>query len=176
MTVHGESIVFIGMPGAGKSTIGVLLAKELAREFVDTDLLIQVDAGKTLQDIVYESDYRHLRQLEEATILTLNCDRHVIATGGSVIYSDTAMQHLKSLGQVVFLDLPLADVETRVENFSTRGIASPEGQNLADIYAERQPLYQRHANITIDCRGKTPAQIVSEVIYEEGGQYADKDA
>ncbi|WP_339897808.1 shikimate kinase [uncultured Gilvimarinus sp.] len=176
MTVHGESIILIGMPGVGKSTVGVLLAKELAREFVDTDLLIQTHAGKTLQDIVYDVDYSHLRELEEATVLSLECDRHVIATGGSVVYSEAAMGLLKSLGQVIFLDLDLAGVEARVDNFSTRGIASPTAHGLSDIYAERLPLYQRHADITIDCRGKTPAQIVSEVIYEEGGQYADKDA
>ncbi|BFM20603.1 shikimate kinase [Gilvimarinus japonicus] len=176
MTVHGESIILIGMPGVGKSTVGVLLAKELAREFVDTDLLIQTHAGKTLQDIVYDADYQHLRELEEATVLSLVCDRHVVATGGSVVYSEPAMGLLKSLGQVVFLDVDLAEVQRRVDNLSTRGIASPDGHGLADIYAERLPLYQRHADITIDCRGKTPAEIVSEVIYEEGGQYADKDA
>jgi shikimate kinase len=173
---HGESIVLIGMPGVGKSTVGVLLAKELAREFVDTDLMIQTREGKTLQDIVYETDFQHLRALEEAEVLALNSDRHVIATGGSVVYSDRAMQRLKALGQVVFLDLDFNTLQGRIENFSTRGIASPANQNLDEIYTERLPLYRRYADITIDCRGKELPQVVAEIIYEEGGQYADIDA
>jgi len=176
VTLHGESLILIGMPGAGKSTIGVLLAKELAREFVDTDILIQTHAGKTLQNIVSDSDYRHLRELEEATVLSLDCNRHVIATGGSAVYSEPAMAQLKGLGQVIFLDLDLAEVAARVEDFSTRGIASEEGFSLADIYAERLPLYRRYADITIDCRGKSAQQVVNEIIFEEAEQYADIDA
>ncbi|WP_020209422.1 shikimate kinase [Gilvimarinus chinensis] len=173
---RSDSIILIGMPGAGKSTIGVLLAKELAREFVDTDLLIQTHAGKTLQDIVYESGYLHLRQLEEATLLQLNCDQHVVATGGSVVYSDAAMSLLKSLGQIVYLRLPEQDLTSRILNMSTRGLAKPADQSFSEVYAERVPLYEKYADITIDCRDKTPSQIVDEIIYQEAEQYAAVDA
>lgn len=173
---RSDSIILIGMPGAGKSTIGVLLAKELAREFVDTDLLIQTHAGKTLQDIVHEAGYLHLRELEEATLLQLTCSSHVVATGGSVVYSDAAMSLLKSLGQVVYLQLPEQELTARIHNMSTRGLAKPAEQSFSEVYAERVPLYEKHADLTIDCRDKSPAQIVDEIIYQEAEQYADMDA
>ena len=176
MVANGDSIILIGMPGAGKSTAGVLLAKELARQFVDTDLLIQTHTGKTLQDIIYDADYLHLRELEEATLLQLECTNHVIATGGSVIYSDAVMKLLRSLGQIVYLALPESELVTRIHNMDSRGIAKPKEQSFSELYAERVPLYQRYADITIDCSGKTPSEVVSEIIFEEGEQYADIDA
>lgn len=170
------SIVLIGMPGVGKSTVGVLLAKELARDFIDTDLLIQTHAKKTLQDIVHENGYQHLRELEEAIILTLEADNHIISTGGSAIYGANGMKHLARSGQIVFLDLPLADLESRIHNMESRGIAKPGDHSFADVYAERVPLYRQFANITIACQGKSAIDIVQEIIYEEAEQYADADA
>ncbi|MDO3385105.1 shikimate kinase [Gilvimarinus sp. SDUM040013] len=175
-STRDTSIVLVGMPGVGKSTIGILLAKELAREFVDTDLLIQVHAKKALQDIVHENGYQHLRELEEAIILTLDVSNHVVSTGGSAIYGENAMAHLAKAGQIVFLDLPLSDLEARIHNMEARGIAKPDGQSFADVYAERVPLYRKYADITIQCRGKSPVAVVQEIIYEEGEQYADADA
>lgn len=164
------------MPGAGKSTLGVLLAKELAREFVDTDLLIQNHAGKTLQDIIYENGYVHLRELEEATVLTLALDNQVVATGGSVVYGAGAMQHLSKLGQIIYLELPLEDLAGRIHNMDSRGIARPEGQSFEDVYKERAPLYRHYADITINCRGKSPAEVVQEIIYAEAETFAGEDA
>lgn len=172
----GNSLILVGMPGAGKSTVGLLLAKELVKAFVDTDILIQTREGKALQDIVYDSGYQRLRELEEQVLLECRYLNHVIATGGSVVYSEAGMNHLKSSGRVVFLDVPLEELERRVHNFSTRGIACPPGQNLADVFKERRALYQRYADIVIDCGRKNQDQVVSEVIYSEGEQFADMDA
>nr|WP_036187355.1 shikimate kinase [Marinimicrobium agarilyticum] len=172
----GNSLILVGMPGAGKSTVGLLLAKELVKAFVDTDILIQTRAGKALQDIVYDNGYQHLRELEEEVLLECRYLNHVIATGGSVVYSDSGMNHLKRSGRVVFLDVPLEELERRVHNFSSRGIACPPGQNLTDVFKERRSLYQRYADIVIDCGEKNQDQVVSEIIYSEGEQFADMDA
>lgn len=172
----GSSLVLVGMPGAGKSTVGLLLAKELVKEFVDTDVLVQVREGKSLQDIVLDHGFQYLRELEESVLLESRFGNHVVATGGSVIYSEAGMQHLKRAGRVVFLDAPLAVLEQRLHNFSYRGIAGPPGQTLAQLYDERLPLYRRHADITIDCGHKTPDQVVSQLIYQEAEQFAEIDA
>ncbi len=173
---RGDSLILIGMPGAGKSTIGVLLAKELAKGFVDTDLLIQEREGKSLQDIVREAGYQRLRKVEEEVLLDVNYPRHVIATGGSAVYSDSAMRHLKTLGRVVFLDVPLEELEDRIRDYAGRGIACPPDQSLGAIYGERFELYQKYADIIVDCGAKKQNDIVSEIIYEEGEWYAEMDA
>ncbi|WP_347332488.1 shikimate kinase [Marinimicrobium locisalis] len=172
----GNSLVLVGMPGAGKSTVGLLLAKELVKAFVDTDILIQTREGKTLQDIVHDHGFQHLREREEEVLLECQYLNHVIATGGSVVYSERGMNHLKRSGRVVFLDVPLEELERRVQNFSSRGIACPPGQSLADVFEERRALYQRYADIVVDCGRKNQDQVVSEIIYSEGEQFADVDA
>jgi len=172
----GDSLILVGMPGAGKSTIGLLLAKELVKEFVDTDLLIQLREGKALQHIIIDHGYQHLREIEEQVLLDTDYRNHVIATGGSVVYSDAGMQHLKRSGRIVFLDVPLAELERRVHNYASRGIACPPEQTLQDLYDERRALYQRYADITIDCQGKSQDALVGEIIYAEAGQFADGDA
>ena len=176
MAGKGENLILIGMPGVGKSTIGLLLAKELVKTFVDTDLLIQAREERALQDIIFEADYLHLRQIEEAILLGLSGKNQVIATGGSAVHSEAGMNYLKSMGQLVFLKLPMEDILGRISNPDTRGIAKPKSQSFEQMFAERQPLYHAHAGITIDCRGKTPAEIVSEIIFEEGEYFAEKDA
>ncbi len=148
-----RNIVLIGMAGAGKSTVGVLLAKRSARDFVDTDVLIQARAGRPLQQIVDGDGYLALRAIEEQTLLGLELEGHVIATGGSAVYSEAAMAHLGQHGVRVLLDLPLAEVERRVSDIGSRGLARRPGQSLADLYRERLPLYRRHADITVDCEG-----------------------
>jgi shikimate kinase len=152
-TVTG-SIILIGMPAAGKSTLGVILAKELGMDFVDTDLLIQVKAGKTLQQIVDEQGYLALREIEEQVLLELAPGKHVISTGGSAVYSEAAMEKLKSMGAVVYLDTPLPVLEQRLANFATRGIARRPEQSMQDLFIERTALYKRYADITVDCNSE----------------------
>lgn len=146
-----SNVALIGMPGAGKSTVGVILAKYATMDFVDTDLLIQVDEGRTLQQILEEDGYLQLRQIEEQVVLSLDCEQHVIATGGSVVYSPTAMQHLRANSICVFLDAPYKTLRLRVTDLDTRGIASAPGQNFHDVYVERIELYRQYADVTVDC-------------------------
>ncbi|MBS3803540.1 MAG: shikimate kinase [Oleiphilaceae bacterium] len=144
-----SNIVLIGMPGSGKSTVGVLLAKQATLAFTDTDLIIQASRGRSLQDIVDGDGYEILRQIEEQALLSVNVSNHVIATGGSAVYSAPAMAHLKSQGLVVFLDVSLATVERRIGNFSLRGISKRKDQSLAELFDERHELYLRYADVVI---------------------------
>ena len=151
------------MPGSGKSTVGVLLAKVLAWDFVDTDLLIQRRADRTLQTILDQDGYLALRQLEAEVLLGLKCTSCVIATGGSAVYSAAAMAHLKTLGPLVFLDVDLDEIERRVTNFTTRGIAKSPDQTFAEVFTERLALYRQHADITIAAAGYSQEQVADLV-------------
>ena len=159
-----NNLILIGMPGAGKSTLGVQLAKQLGFEFVDTDLLIQMSENKLLQDILEETDYLNLRSIEERLLLGLDVQSHVIAPGGSAVYSEAGMAALKSLGPVVFLDVKMQDLVNRIGDYSKRGIASDQSQRFADIYMERLPLYRKYADISIDCSGKSQSEILEELM------------
>lgn len=165
-----QSIILIGMPGAGKSTVGVLLAKALGMDFVDTDIEIQKHAGETLQSILDERGYLALRQIEEQVLLALDAENKVIATGGSAVYSDAAMHYLKQHGMVVFLQIPPSEVRRRVRNFDTRGIARAPQQSLQELFEERDRLYRKHAVFTVHCRGKRPERIV-DIIVEQYQRY-----
>lgn len=156
-------VVLVGMPGAGKSTLGVLLAKDMMKDFIDTDVLIQVRANQSLQSIVDNSGYMMLRELEEQVLLDLSLTNHVIATGGSAVYSSAAIDHLKKLGSVVYLKASLEEIKRRVENLPKRGIAGPPGITLEKLYEERAPLYEGVADVTIDSDGKTPEQVIEEI-------------
>lgn len=149
MVPDSRNLIFVGMPGSGKSTVGVLVAKRLGLGFVDTDLLIQQTAGFTLQDIVNQKGYLALRQVEEQVLLGLDVQKHIISTGGSAVYSDAAMKHLKTGGLVVFLDISLKTVEARIGDYSLRGISKRPEQSLVELYEERSALYSRYADITI---------------------------
>ena len=151
MTAAHKSIVLIGMPGAGKITIGILLAKELGLDFIDTDISIKVRWGETLQQITDESGYMVLRDYEEQVLLSENIDHKVVATGGSAVYYDAGMARLKASATVIFLDVSLPALQQRVTNFDTRGIARRPEQSFEDLFAERSLLYQRYADIRIDC-------------------------
>ena len=151
-----NNVTLIGMPGAGKSTVGIILAKNCGFGFIDTDVLIQINQQKTLQHILDESDHLALRDIEEKEILKLNIENHVIATGGSAVYSAKAMEHLRSISTVVFLEISIEQVQKRVLNFATRGIAKAKDQSLKELFQERQQLYKRHAQFTID--GNTAPQ------------------
>ena len=158
-----SNVVLIGMPGAGKSTVGVILAKHTARDFVDTDVLIQTSERRPLQEILDEHGHMILREIEERILLSLDLDNHVIATGGSAAYSGKAMRHLKESGIVVFLQVSFAEIRERVPDFATRGIARAPDQSLADLFEERHVLYKKYADLTIDCEGLNQEQ-VSETI------------
>lgn len=145
-----DNIILIGMPGSGKSTLGVQLAKSLGLNFIDTDLLIQSQQGKLLQTILDEQGYQVLRELEKQTLLDLQLNHDLVSTGGSAIYSDAAMRHLAAQGKIIYLDVSFEELKKRINNESSRGIARPVGQTLADVYAERVPLYKKYADITID--------------------------
>ena len=156
-----SSISLIGMPGAGKSTIGVQLAKATARDFVDTDLLIQLREQKPLQQIMDETDYLNLRRIEEEVLLSVDYPNHVIATGGSAVYSEAGMATLKQLGPVVFLDVELEELKARIKDYETRGIAKHPEQSFAELFEERNRLYRRYADHTITCAGKTQEELVA---------------
>jgi shikimate kinase len=164
MEKSDSNIVLIGMPGAGKSTVGVILAKRTSRDFVDTDLLIQITQKRSLQDIVDNDGYAALRDIEEAALITLSVQNCVIATGGSAVYSSSAMTRLKSVGRVVFLDVDLPVLEARVHDFATRGLAKRPDQSFADLYCERSALYTKYADITIKCGKLTQEEVCSEII------------
>ncbi len=176
MNPYHQSLILIGMPGAGKSTLGLLLAKNLAKDFIDTDLLIQLEHRKTLQDILHQQGYLALREQEEKVLLNAHYPNHVIATGGSAVYSQVAMNHLKQFGPVVFLDLGLDALEKRITNMDSRGIARPAGQSFAEVYSERRPLYLRYADIVIDCSDKSADEILDEIICQEANAFAAADA
>jgi shikimate kinase len=144
-----SNIVLIGMPGSGKSTAGIILAKRTSRNFIDTDIIIQLRDGRSLQDIVNSGGHMALRRIEEDAILSVNCQNHVIATGGSAAYSHAAMSHLKRNGIIVFLETRLETLQSRIRDYDTRGLAKRPDQSFADLFAERSALYQRYADITI---------------------------
>ncbi len=159
-----STISLIGMPGAGKSTVGVLLAKALGFDFVDTDLLIQSTEAATLQQIINREGYLALRAIEERVILAHRFSNTVISTGGSVVYSKAAMLHIKSTGPAMFLDVPFQEIHSRVNNLDDRGIARSESQTLEDVFHERQPLYKIYADITVPASGGTIEDTVAAVI------------
>jgi shikimate kinase len=153
MHASPSNIVLIGMPGSGKSTVGVLLAKRTGKAFVDTDLLIQMQTGRSLQDIVDRDGYLELRRIEETALLDLSCRDMVIATGGSAVYSDKAMEHLRKDGIVIFLKVGLETLATRVSDYETRGLAKRPDQTIDDLFEERCALYRKYADVTIDAEG-----------------------
>ncbi len=163
-TIDRTSVVLIGMPGAGKSTLGVLLAKALALDFVDTDVLIQLREGRTLQQILDAADYLRLRAIEEETILAAEPRRCVVATGGSAVYSRRSMEHLRSFGPIVFLDVPLDELERRITNFASRGIAADPSQSLEALFEERRALYLEHADLRIDVASQRPEKLIDEIV------------
>ena len=146
-----DNIILIGMPGCGKSTVGVLLAKRLGYRFIDSDLLIQEEEGKRLFEILRDDGNEYFVAAENRVNAAIKAERTVIATGGSVIFGKEAMQNLKSIGRVVYLRLELEEIERRVNNLKTRGVLMKEGQTLADVFKERTPLYEKYADITVDC-------------------------
>lgn len=163
MLAPETNVVLIGMPGAGKSTVGVLLAKALSREFLDTDVCLQGCEQRRLHEIIAAEGLDAFRAIEERHVLELACRRTVVATGGSVVYSARAMQHLKRDGVVVYLEVPLAVLRRRLGNLKARGVVMAAGQSLEDLFAERLPLYRQYADVTVSCAGLGHEAVVAAV-------------
>ena len=161
---HFEHIFLIGMPGSGKSTVGVLLAKSLGWEFLDTDLAIQTRQDMTLQEIVDRHGYQRLREVEAETICSINVEHTVVSTGGSAVYDHGAMEHLLQKGLAVFLDVNLAELERRVGDFSARGIAKRDDQTFEDLFDERGALYRRYAQVTLPWVDESPEETVERIV------------
>ncbi len=158
-----KNLILIGMPGSGKSTVGVILAKAMTRPYLDSDILIQLRENRSLQDIVDSDGFMVLRDIEEQTLLDINCENHVIATGGSAAYSSKAMEHLKKNGIVIFLDASLDTLKARIHNYETRGLAKRPEQSFADLFRERFELYTRYADIIIDSNSRTQDQVCDDI-------------
>ena len=158
-----DNIILIGMPGSGKSTVGVVLAKALGLGFVDVDLLIQAREGALLQELIDRHGVERFLELERDAVLSLNCRGKVIAPGGSCVCREESIAHMRALGTVVYLSLPLEDVEGRIHNLSSRGIALSPGQTLADVYRYRAPLYEKCAHITVPAGGRSLTETVEDV-------------
>lgn len=162
-----KNIVLIGMPGAGKSTVGVVLAKRLGLDFVDSDLVIQQQEGKLLHQLITEQGLDGFLETENRINAALTPKLpSVIATGGSVIYGREAMEHFSQIAAVIYLKLTLSTLKTRLGDLNERGVALKEGQTLESLYEERIPLYQHYAEITINCEGKEIREIVEEIASE----------
>lgn len=157
------NIVLIGMPGAGKSTVGVVLAKRLGMDFVDTDVLIQVLSGRRLQEIIESEGLAAFRRIEERMLLDLETSRSVVATGGSVVYSTAGMRRLRERGLLFFLDVPLDELAKRVRNMDSRGIVIDPGEDFAGLYRRRLPLYRRWADREVDGAAGSVEEIAARI-------------
>ena len=159
-----SNIILIGMPGAGKSTIGVLLAKSMGYNFLDTDLIIQSQQKKKLQQIIDEEGIDAFLKCEERALTSIDFDCTVVATGGSAIFSEKGMEHLKKEGVCVYLKVDEQELIKRLSNIKTRGIACRKGETVAEIIEERRAYYEKYADVTINCEGATAEQMVERII------------
>ena len=167
-----KNIVLIGMPGCGKSTVGVVLAKILGYRFLDSDLVIQEQEDRLLSDIIEQEGVDGFNEIENRINASINVRKTVIATGGSVVYGKDAMEHFKDIGIIVYIKLPYDDIKHRLGDLAKRGVSIKEGQTLRDLYNERLPLYEKYADIIADERGLTISQTamyIKEQIYSRYG-------
>lgn len=158
------NIVLIGMPAVGKSTVGILLAKQLGTGFLDTDILIQTEEKQTLAEIIAEKGIPAFLAIEEKHLLRLDLENHVIATGGSAVYSETAMKHLAETGIIVYLEIGLDILNRRLSSLDDRGVIRAPGQDIQSLYFERTPLYNRHADIRISCGSGGPQEVIAQLV------------
>ena len=158
-----RNVVLIGMPGSGKSTIGVLLAKNLSCQFLDSDLVVQEKIGSRLQDYIDKYGSAAFDEMEDQVNAGIDVENTVIATGGSAVYGENAMRHFKEIGTVVYLRVSFEDLLERIPNFESRGISIPEGMTFQDLYNERIPLYERYADITVDAGKKEIWSAVEDI-------------
>ena len=166
-----DNIILIGMPGAGKSTVGVILAKRLGFQFFDTDLLIQAREKKRLQQIIDNQGLEYFRQIEEQVISNLQVERSVIATGGSVIYYPQGLTALRATGHCIYLQVSLAGLEQRIADMGQRGLVMAAGQTFADLYYERTPLYQQYAAVSVNCDNLNAEQCAASIEAEIGARW-----
>jgi shikimate kinase len=164
MKKRKSNIILIGMPGSGKSTVGVILAKLLAKRYLDTDILLQNLEKRSLQDIVDKDGHMALREVEQKVLLGIRCRNHIIATGGSAAYSESAMMHLKRNGIVVFLHADLPALKRRIHNYETRGLAKRPDQSFRDLFEERLVLYEKFADITVKSSNLTQDQVCDVIV------------
>jgi shikimate kinase len=170
-----SNLILIGMPGAGKSTVGRLLAERLQRPFLDTDALIEASHGLRLPELIAQRGLGGFRQAEEAVLVGLSAQEAVIATGGSVVYSEVGMATLRRLGVVVFLHCPLAVLAARVGDPAARGMVIEPDQSFEALYRQRLPLYRRYADVEIDCGDEPPATVAERVLAAvNAGRCADR--
>ena len=161
--LNKKNIVLIGMPGAGKSTVGVVLAKNMGLRFLDSDICIQEQEKCLLHEIIARDGLEGFIEVENRVNASLDVKNSVIATGGSVVYGKEAMEHLAQIGTIIYLQLPYEEIAERLGDLTKRGVAVQNGQTLQDLYEERISLYEKYADITIDCHEKTIREIVAEI-------------
>ena len=159
-----DNIVLIGMPGVGKSTVGVILAKVLGYQFIDADLVIQEQEKRLLREIIAEEGTEGFIQVENRVNATLEAHHAIIATGGSVVYGKEAMEHLQEIGTVIYLEVVYPELEKRLEDIKGRGVVLRDGQTLYDLYLERTPLYEKYADIRISETGLDIEQTVEQIV------------
>lgn len=159
-----SNIILIGMPGVGKSTVGVVLAKRMGYRFMDSDLVIQEQTGKLLHQMISENGTDGFLAIEDRINASLKADNTVIATGGSAVYGETAMAHFRDIGRIVYLSLPFEELKERLGDLSERGVVLKPGQDLQGLLEERTPLYERYQEIEIDCSQKQIREIVEEIV------------
>lgn len=157
------NITLIGMPASGKSSVGVVLAKRLGKKFVDTDIVIQEKYGKLLKELIEEHGDEGFREIEDEVNAGLDLDNSIISPGGSVVYGEKAMQHLKEISVIIYLELSYTAIKSRLGDLRERGITLKEGQSLKDLYLERVPLYEKYADITVNEMKKTLAKTIDEI-------------
>ena len=159
-----SNIILVGMPGCGKSTVGVILAKTLGMDFIDTDLIICKKEGSTLQKIIEEQGLEYFEKTECEVGSVLDVTDTVVATGGSMVLYEDAMEHLKSTGKVVFIDVDLPELERRITNITTRGITFKAGETLRDVYNFRREYYKKYADITVKISDSTLEETVEKIV------------
>lgn len=162
--MKNNNIILIGMPGSGKSTVGVVLAKILGYNFCDLDLVISARENSTLQNIIDNRGLEEFLKCEQAAALSLECENTVVATGGSVVLSEPGMEKLSKMGTVVFFDVPYDELCDRIKNLKTRGIACKPGDTLRDVYDQRIGLYNKYAQVTVDCEKTSFHDVIDKTL------------
>lgn len=159
-----KNIILIGMPGSGKSTVGVVLAKIMGYGFIDSDLVIQEEEESLLPDLIAKEGVEGFIAIENRVNQSLNVTEKVIATGGSAVYGKEAMEHFRKIGTVVYLKWSLEEIDSRLGDLVERGVVLKPGQGLSELYEERTPLYEKYAHVTIECQDTDVAELARKIL------------